>query len=307
MKRPLAVVLGGGGARGAFQVGALRALFEADIRPDMLVGTSIGALNAAYLALHGVDLAGVEALKTPWQDVATAGLFPTHSLWLTVRILFNRVGWQPDNRIRDFFVAHGLTPQLRFGDLQSVKLILVASDLNSGRVVLYGTDPHQSVLEGVLASTALPPWVHPLEINGQFLMDGGVVSNLPIEPALSRGAKEIIALDLADMREVPTDAHGFGPFSVKVMNSVEQRQREMETALAMARGAPVHLLPLRGTNPAPFLDFSNPAPLMEQGYNITRNEVAQWNAHHSYGWFSRLSNWMRRQPEPQTANLQLKK
>ena len=307
MKRPLAFVLGGGGARGAFQVGALRALLERGIRPDMLVGTSIGALNATYLALHGVDLAGVEALKIPWQDVATANLFPTHSLWLIMRILYNRAGWQPDQRIRDFFVAHGLTPQLRFGDIQGVKLILVASDLNSGRAVLYGTDPRQSVLEGVQASTALPPWVHPLEINGQFLMDGGVVSNLPIEPALSQGAKEIIAFDLSDMREVPTDAHGFGPFSVKVMDSVEQRQREIETTLAMERGVPVHILSLCGTSPASFLDFRNPAPLMEQGYNITRNEIAQWKANRSTGWFSWLSNWMHRQPEPQTVNLQLKK
>jgi NTE family protein len=62
MNNRLAFVLGGGGARGALQVGALRALLEAGYRPDLLIGTSIGAINAAGLALWGVDLAGVDAL-----------------------------------------------------------------------------------------------------------------------------------------------------------------------------------------------------------------------------------------------------
>ena len=90
MKRPLAFVLGGGGARGALQVGALRALLEAGIRPDMLVGTSVGAINATYLALHGANLATLEALERAWQDAATADLFPGQSAWLTLRVLLNR-------------------------------------------------------------------------------------------------------------------------------------------------------------------------------------------------------------------------
>ena len=74
MKKCLAFVLGGGGARGAMQVGALRALFEAGLKPDLLVGTSIGAINATGLALWGVDLAGVEALEHAYQRVANSGL-----------------------------------------------------------------------------------------------------------------------------------------------------------------------------------------------------------------------------------------
>ena len=62
MERQLAYVLGGGGARGALQVGAIRALLEAGVRPNLLVGTSIGAVNAAFLAFHGVSLQGVERL-----------------------------------------------------------------------------------------------------------------------------------------------------------------------------------------------------------------------------------------------------
>jgi len=68
------ICIGGGGARGAMQVGALRALIEAGFRPDLLVGTSIGAVNAAGLALWGVDLTGIEALERAYAQIASANL-----------------------------------------------------------------------------------------------------------------------------------------------------------------------------------------------------------------------------------------
>ena len=86
--RTLAVVLSGGGARRRSPGWRASALFEADIRPDILVGTSIGAANAACLALGGWGQAGLAALETAWQDAATANLLPANYLWLTVRALF---------------------------------------------------------------------------------------------------------------------------------------------------------------------------------------------------------------------------
>ncbi|MGC8782201.1 MAG: patatin-like phospholipase family protein [Anaerolineae bacterium] len=277
MNRPLAFALGGGGARGALQVGALRALLEAGYQPDLLVGTSIGAVNATYLALHGPTLASLPGLIEAWHDAAAADLLPANYLWLTVRVLFNRVGWRSYHRMRDFFIAHGARPELRFADL-GTRLILVAADLNTGLPVLYGADPQQSVLEGLLASTALPPWVRPLEKDGQFLIDGGVVSTLPIEPALAQGAREIIALDLADPREVPVGEHGFGPFLAKLMNTIEQRQQEMELALAEARGVPVWRITLQGEQPVPIWDFSRTDELIARGYTIAGGEVERISA-----------------------------
>lgn len=294
MKQPLAWVLSGGGSRGALQVGALRVLLEADIRPEMLVGTSVGAVNAAYLAVRGVKLTTIEDLVEAWHDAVAADLLPSNYLWLTVRVLFNRVGWQPYHRLRDFFVAHGLSPDLRFGDIQGVQLMVVAADLNTGRIVLYGTDPQQSVLEGVLASTALPPWVRPLEVGSQSLIDGGLVSTLPLEPALEQGAREIIALDLTDPRDVPVGEHGFGPFLNKLMNTVEQRQRETEMALAAARDVPVHRIVLRGVEPVAIWDFSHTDDLIARGYEIARNEVTHWPARRRpwwRAWLARLIGW----------------
>lgn len=71
----LAFVLGGGGARGA-----LRALLEADVLPDLLVGTSAGALNAVHLAVHGFTPQGLASLEDAWRDAAAADLMPCHYL-----------------------------------------------------------------------------------------------------------------------------------------------------------------------------------------------------------------------------------
>lgn len=280
----LAFVLGGGGGRGALQVGALRALLEANIRPDLLVGTSAGATNAALVAVRGFTPQTLEELEAAWRDAAEADLLPANYLWLTVRMLFNRPRVQSHHRMRDFFVTHGLTPELRFADIQGPRLILVAADLNERRAILYGDDPDQSVLEGLLASTTIPPWTHPLEVEDHLLMDGGAVSNLPIEPALTQGATEVIALDIADPRVTESDAHGFGPFVAKLVATVEQRQLELELALAEARGVPVHRIVLRAATPVALWDFSEPDALIARGYEIARQEIAGWRPDRRAGW-----------------------
>lgn len=273
MNRQLAFVLGGGGARGALQVGALRALLEADYYPDLLVGTSVGAVNAAFLALHGFTRNSLERLVSAWQDASTADLLPANYLWLTTRALLGRPSADPAQRMRDFFIVHGLAPGLRFEDIQSMRLILVAADMNTGGPILYGQDPRDSLLEGVLASTALPPWVAPIKKDKRLLVDGGMVSNLPVEPALVAGATEIIALDLADPRDVPTEDHGFGPFLGKLVYTVEQRQQDLELALASAQGVPVTLLHLQGSEPVPLWDFRHTGALIVQGYQAARRQV----------------------------------
>ena len=286
----LAFVLGGGGARGALQMGALRALLEADIHPDLLVGTSVGAANAAHLAVRGFTAETLEGLEATRHDAMEADLLPANYLWLTVRILFNRANLRPfHHRFRDFFVVHGLDPELRFGDLSGPRLILVAADLDEHRPVLYGEEPSQSILEGLLASTALPPWVRPLQVGEHFLMDGGVISNLPIEPALSSGATEIIALDLFDPRFLGPEVHGFGPFLAQLLVTVEQRLIDLEMALAEERGVPVHHLALRGEQPVATWDFSHTEELIARGYAIAKRTIAGWprrrrTRHRWLGW-----------------------
>jgi len=290
MGERLAFALGGGGARGALQVGALRALFEAALQPDLLVGTSAGAINATFLAQHGFTASSLDNLVAAWHDAETADLLPANYVWLTVRVLFNRARTYPSQRMRDFFIAHGLTPEIRFQDLPGPRLILVAADINHHCCVLYGEDPNQRVLEGLLASTALPPWVNPLEVDGNFLMDGGLVSNLPIEPALKQGATQIIALDVADPRIPPLVDYHFGAFMSNLVATVSQRQVELEKRLAKVRGVMVRHIQLTPELPIAVWDFSHTDELIARGYEKAVAEIASWHPRKRswwQRWFSR--------------------
>jgi NTE family protein len=290
MKKPMAFVLSGGGARAALQVGALRALFEAGYRPDILVGTSAGAINAAFMGVWGVDLAGVDRLEKAWQEVEPLDLLPANYLWLTIRALFNRPTGYYANRIRDFLISNGLAPELRFGDVQGIRLVIVAADLNASEIALYGQDLDQSLLEAVLASTALPPWMAPVFKDGRYLVDGGAVSTLPVEPAIKVGASEIIALDLCDSRSLSPEAQGFGPFFAKLLNTVEHRQFELEMELAAARRVPVRRILLCWDQPVPIWDFQHTRELISCGYETTQREIAAWQAERS-PW-QRLRGWL---------------
>lgn len=274
-KKRLAFVLGGGGARGALQVGALRALLEEGITPDLLVGTSIGAVNATYLALHGLNDHTLDELENVWRDTMEYNLLPANYLWLSVRAVFGQPDGTTMGRIREFILEHGLTEQIRFADIRGIELYLVAADLNSGLPILYGCDAGQSVLEGVLASTALPPWVYPVEVDGKMVVDGGFASNLPIEPAMTCGATEIIALDLFDPLAVNFDP-GRKPFLSKVLASTIKRQSALEMALAEARGVDVKVISLMADYDVKMWDFSKTLELIRNGYDTTQGVLEKW-------------------------------
>lgn len=274
MKKCLAFVLGGGGARGALQVGALRALFEAGLKPDLLVGTSIGAVNATGLALCGVNLAGVEALDRIWQDTAGADFMDPYLPRVFLRQILGRPNTQASQKLVQFFESIGVTPDLRFDQISGVRLALISADLMSGQPVIYGQDSDQSVLDGVLASIALPPWFAPIEREGHRIVDGGALSNLPIEPALTMGATEIIALDLDDPG-LTLLRNKDGPLNQleKLSFAIYGRLVSLETALAEARGVPVHHIALRSPTATYSWDFSNSKELVRTGYEITRRQI----------------------------------
>jgi NTE family protein len=272
-KQKLAFALGGGGARGALQAGALRALLEVGIKPDLLVGTSIGAVNAVFLAMHGLTPQALDELDASWFAAAQADLFPATTAWLTVRVLFNRVRAYPYQRLRDFFISQGISPEMSFGDLPHLPVILVSADLNGRQPLYYGSNPRELVLDGLLASSALPPWVHPIESDGHFLMDGGAVSNLPIEPAIAHGATEVIALGLSNPDEIDLNVHGFIPFWTKFLYTIEARQISLELELARAKNIPVHVLNLKTRTPVPAWNFSQTQSLLNDGYTQAKQAL----------------------------------
>jgi NTE family protein len=302
MKRNLAFVLGGGGARGAMQVGALRALFEAGIQPGLLVGTSIGAANSAMLALWGMNLAGIEALELAYQQMADARLMDPNLAKFAWSTVSGRPNLRGSQYAREFLIDAGFSPELRFGQIQGVHLATVAADLHTRQPFIYGLDPEQSVLEGVLASTAIPPWFAPIEKDGHCLIDGGALSNLPIEPALALEATEIIALDLSDPGRLPEDSYSSNsnnnPYVKHLISAVAQREIALELELAAARNVPVRYVRLTSSPYVQTWDFSTHRDLFKIGYETMKNEISQWQQR-SYPLFrlprfftEKLPSWM---------------
>jgi NTE family protein len=273
MDKKLAFVLSGGGARGAFQVGALYALLEHWLKPELLIGTSIGAANASYIALNGFSKDTLDRLSGVWRQANANGLMPANYVWLTVRAMVGRSSTDPSRHLRDFLISQGLTPELAFSDVRQVQLVIISTDLNTGKPILHGETPDDKVLDALLLSTALPPWFMPVRKQERYVMDGGIVSNLPIEPALRLGATHIVALDVMDPREILGAGNGVRHFIDRVIFSVEQRQLDLEMQLAEARGVPLLHIALTGESPVPLWDFQRSADLVSQGYMIARQVI----------------------------------
>lgn len=273
MDKKLAFVFSGGGSRGALQLGALYALFEHNLQPDLLLGASIGAVNAAFIAVNGFSKASLDQLTSAWHAASASDLMPANYIWLTVRAMFKRSSSDPSQRLRNFFIKHGLTPELSFSDFDHPQLVVVSADLNSGKLVLHGTVPEEKILDSVLLSTTLPPWFMPVRKQNRYLVDGAIVSSLPVEPALNLGATQIVALDLVDPRELAEEDDGVRGFFNRLVYSVERRQLELELELAEARCVPLLYLALGVNTLVPIWDFSQTDELIARGYEITQKAI----------------------------------
>ena len=273
MDKKLAFALSGGGSRGALQVGAMYALLEYGLQPDLLIGVSVGAANASFIALNSFSRDSLDRLAAIWRVAVSSELLPTNYIWLTVRAMFGRSSRDPSRHLRDFLITNGITPELCFADIKQPQLILVSSDLNTAKPVLHGEQPDEKVLDSLLLSTALPPWFLPDRKQGRYLMDGGFVSQLPVESALKTGATKIVALDLIDSREMANVGDGVRGFMDRMIFSVETRQKDLELELAKVRGVPLLYLGLAAETQIQIWDFHHTDELIAKGYEIAQRVI----------------------------------
>jgi len=188
-RRPASVafVLGGGGNLGAVQVGMLRALAERGIVPDLIVGSSVGALNGLAFAQEP-SLVGVARLEQLWRTIDGREVMP--SSWVPTAVQFARRGTAiHDNEgLRRTIEALRLVE--RFEDL-AVRFECVATDLDGAREVWFGSGP---LVEPILASAALPSVYPPVVIDGVRYIDGAVVNDIPVSRAVELGARRLYVL-----------------------------------------------------------------------------------------------------------------
>jgi NTE family protein len=201
LPRPIGFVLGGGGSLGAVQVGMLRALFERGVRPDLVVGTSIGAFNGAVVAAD--PSRAIETLERFWRSSKRGDAFP-------LRGIKPFLHWRRTRQ--SFFPNDGLSHSIRsvLSDFQRIDDLLlpygaVAIDVERGTPVLFREGNLESAL---LASAAIPGIFPPVNRDGRMFYDGGLGNNVPMRDAIAMGAQSLVVLDTtsptADLRAPDT-------------------------------------------------------------------------------------------------------
>jgi NTE family protein len=180
-----AFVLSGGASLGAIQVGMTRALYERGIVPDLLVGTSAGALNAAFLAVRPPTVATTQELAAVWRALHRDDVFP-----IDVRTLVGGLANRRDHLVSDRGVRRLARRHLLIERLEDspVPLHLVAYDALAGEELRLSEGP---ALDALLASSAIPGVLPPVEWGERLLVDGGVVDNTPISHAIELGADRV--------------------------------------------------------------------------------------------------------------------
>ncbi|WP_158754935.1 patatin-like phospholipase family protein [Dyella sp. S184] len=181
-----AFVLAGGGSLGAVEVGMLQALLDWGETPAFLVGASAGAINAAYFAADPT-CAGADKLERLWCALRRQDVFP-FNLRSVLGLLRRRDYLVESDALRRLLERH--LPYRRLEEA-AMPIHIVASDMLTGHEVLLSSG---SVIDAVLASTAIPGVFPPVQIDARLLVDGGVANNTPISTAVKLGATRIIVL-----------------------------------------------------------------------------------------------------------------
>lgn len=180
-----AFVFAGGGSLGAIQVGMLQELLEAGVQPDFVVGSSVGAINAAYFAA-APDPDGVARLAELWCGLRRRDVFPV-TLASALKLL-----WRPESLVSPRPLRHLLEAQLALTRLEDARIALhvIATD-PQGVSVRLCSGP---AVDAILASAAIPGVFPPVTIAGRALMDGAIAANTPLRLAAGLGATRIVVL-----------------------------------------------------------------------------------------------------------------
>jgi NTE family protein len=261
-----AFVLGGGGVLGAHEVGMLRALDQAGVRPDVVVGTSVGAINGAFVA---ADPAGAaERLAQLWQGEALRQAFRETVWGRAVRLLRSGTHLHSIEPLRH--MLNDSFPGTRFADLQ-VPFHCVAASIGP-------------LVPAVLASCAVPGLLPPVEVDGGHYFDGGLVDSIPVGRAVALGARTVYVLHVGRIERPLTVPRR--PWEVGLVAfEIARRHRFHDEMSTLPADVQVHVLP-SGADPRPpdlsqlrYRDRAKVGLRMERAYQASASYLAQLAGH----------------------------
>jgi len=267
-----AFVLGGGGLLGAHEVGMLHALEQAGVRPDLVIGTSVGAFNGVLVA---ADPAGAAArLGQLWRGEALRHAF-SETLWgRAVRLLRSGTHLHSIEPLRH--MLDEVLPGREFADLQ-VPFHCVAASIETASARWFSDGP---ITPAVLASCAVPGLLPPVEVDGQHYFDGGLVDSIPVGRALALGARTVYVLQVGRIERPLTVPRR--PWQVGLVAfEIARRHRFHEEMSALPADVRVHVLP-SGADPRPpdmsqlrYRDRTTVGVRMDRAYQASASYLAK--------------------------------
>jgi NTE family protein len=232
-----AFVLGGGGLLGAHEVGMLRALAEAGITPDYIVGTSIGAVNGAFVAADPDGAA--DRLTELWRGEALRHVFSETVLGRAIRLIRSGTHFHAIEPLKRLLAE--TLPAAEFTDLK-LPFHCVAASIEDATAHWFTSGP---LVPAVIASCAVPGLLPPVEIGGNHYFDGGLVDSIPVGRAVTLGATTVYVLH-AGRIESPLSVPK-RPWEVGLVAfEIARRHRFHEEMSAIPSGVQVHVLPTGG-------------------------------------------------------------
>jgi NTE family protein len=265
-----AFVFSGGASLGAMQAGMLRALYERGIVPDFLVGSSAGALNAAFVASRPQTTATAHDLAQVWRSLDREDVFP-----ISARRLIAGATAHADHLVPDRGLLAIVRRQLQIERLEhaDVPLHLVAFDLLSGAEVRLS---HGPALEAVLAAAAIPGVLPPVRRGDELLVDGGLVNNTPISHAVELGAERIYVLSTRDPLErgLPAPPRGALDAAVHAFTVLVNARLEADIA-RYAADAELVVLPAINRGHVQPTDFDHSSRLIGDALAAARVALAE--------------------------------
>jgi NTE family protein len=266
-----AFVLAGGGSLGAVQVGMLHSLAAHGVTADMVVGSSVGALNGAYYC-GNPTFEGVQQLEKIWRNLRRSDVFP-----VTWRTLFGFL------RRRDFLVASDalcelVEKHLPYRNLEEAKIPIhiVTTDILTGKTAVLSQG---RASQAILASTAIPAAFAPVQFETKYLADGALSSNTPAKVAVNLGARHIIILPTgyACAREKPPTgaiANALHALTLLIATQLLSELGGLDPAVDY-----FVLPPLCPLDVSPY-DFSHTEELIERAIESTDSWIAQGGLEH---------------------------
>ncbi|WP_068399816.1 patatin-like phospholipase family protein [Kribbia dieselivorans] len=229
-------VLGGGGVLGASHLGMMRALLEAGISPDVIVGTSIGAFNGAYLA-SAPTLATVDALEHLWRTTLATGKAFRPGAWETMlNVARSRTHLLSTKVFADFVDAH--LPVSTFEELE-VEFQCVAASIEKAQARWFTSG---ALRDPILASCALPPFFAPVVIDGEHHYDGGLVDSIPLGQAVRLGASIVYVLQVGRVENPMVVPRNFAGVALATFE-IARRHNFTDALAHVPDGVEVHVLP----------------------------------------------------------------